>query len=77
MHVAQSQRRRGVASSLLNHPVRKAQQKGMRRLSLETGAVDYTRAAHALYLKHGFVECAPFGGYQPDDASIFMTLDLR
>jgi isocitrate/isopropylmalate dehydrogenase len=30
----------------------------------------------ALYRKHGFVECAPFGGYLPDPNSVFMSLDL-
>jgi putative acetyltransferase len=48
----------------------------MSRLSLETGSWDYFRPARALYRKHGFVECAPFGGYLPDPNSVFMSLDL-
>jgi putative acetyltransferase len=48
----------------------------MSRLSLETGSWDYFQPARALYRKHGFVECAPFGRYLPDPNSVFMSLDL-
>jgi len=33
-------------------------------------------SAHALYRSEGFVECAPFGDYNPDPNSVFMTLEL-
>ena len=49
---------------------------GLAQLSLETGALDYFRPAHALYARHGFVDCAPFEGYVPDPNSRFMTLRL-
>ena len=49
---------------------------GLRRLSLETGSFEYFRPAVALYAKHGFVECEPFGEYAPDPNSTFMTLAL-
>jgi putative acetyltransferase len=77
MHVAIASRRCGAGKALLDHLIARAQAKGMRRLSLETGSSDYFHPAQALYRKHGFVECAPFGDYQPDRNSIFMTLDLR
>jgi putative acetyltransferase len=76
MHVAQSRRRRGAGSILLKHLVGKAREKGLRRLSLETGARDYFRPARALYRKHGFCECPPFGDYRPDSNSVFLSLDL-
>jgi len=77
MHVAQSQRRKGAGRTLLDHLIERAQAKGMKRLSLETGSWDYFRPAQALYRAHGFVECAPYGDYRPDRNSIFMTLDLH
>ena len=77
MHVAQGQRRKGAGRALLDHLIARANAKGMRRVSLETGSWDYFRPAHALYLAHGFVECPPFGDYRPDRNSIFMTLNLR
>ncbi len=77
MHVAQSQRRRGTGQALLDHLIERAHAMGMSRLSLETGSWDYFRPAQALYRKYGFVECAPFGDYQPDLNSIFMTLEIR
>lgn len=76
MHVAQSQRRKRAASALLDYLIGRARLKGMHRLSLETGAQGYFHPARALYRKHGFVECSPFGDYQPDRNSIFMTLDV-
>jgi putative acetyltransferase len=36
----------------------------MRRLSLETGSWPYFLPARALYARHGFVECGPFGDYR-------------
>lgn len=46
------------------------------RLSLETGSDPFFAPARALYAKHGFVPCPPFGSYRPDPLSTFMTLDL-
>ena len=47
------------------------------RLSLETGSWPYFEAARAFYRRHGFVECPPFGDYNPDPNSVFMTLELE
>jgi putative acetyltransferase len=77
MHTAQVMRRKGVGSEMLRHIVTIARTNGMSRLSLETGSWDYFRPARALYSKHGFVECPPFGEYLPDPNSILMSLDLR
>jgi putative acetyltransferase len=49
---------------------------GMGRLSLETGSWPYFLPARALYARHGFVECGPFGDYRDDPNSIFMTIAL-
>jgi putative acetyltransferase len=46
----------------------------MARVSLETGSWPFFGPARALYARHGFVECAPFGDYRPDRNSVFMTL---
>lgn len=77
MHVAQAQRRSGAGSAILRHIIAAARKHEMRRLSLETGVADYFRPAQALYRKHGFAECPPFGDYMPDPNSVFMTLELR
>jgi putative acetyltransferase len=77
MYTAQSARRKGVGSTMLRHIIATARQRGMSRLSLETGSWDYFEPARALYRSHGFVECPPFADYVPDPNSIFMTLDLR
>jgi putative acetyltransferase len=76
MHTAQESRRRGVATTMLRHIINDARATGMRRLSLETGSWAYFDAARALYARHGFVECPPFGDYVEEPNSVFMTLDL-
>jgi putative acetyltransferase len=76
MHTAEAVRRRGVGSAMLRHIVDAARRSGITKLSLETGSWEYFQPAVALYRRHGFVECAPFGDYRPDPNSIFMTRDL-
>jgi putative acetyltransferase len=65
-----------MGSAMLRHIITAARALAISRLSLETGSWDYFRPARALYRKHGFVECAPFGDYLPDPNSVFMSLDL-
>lgn len=76
MHVAESCRRSGAGSVLLRHIIQAARADGLQRLSLETGSWDYFRPARALYARHGFVPCPPFGAYSADPNSVFMTLDM-
>jgi putative acetyltransferase len=73
MHTAEAARGRGVGSAMLRHIMAAARARGMSRLSLETGAWPYFASARALYARHGFVECAPFGEYREDRNSVFMT----
>ncbi len=77
MHTAQSERRRGAGSAMLCHIIASARERGMSRLSLETGSWEYFLPALSLYRRHGFVECAPFADYVADPNSVFMTLGLR
>ena len=70
-------RGKGVASALLRHALADALARGVTRVSLETGSMDFFEPARALYRKYGFAECAPFGAYLPDPLSTFMTVELR
>jgi putative acetyltransferase len=76
MHTAESARRRGVGSAVLEHIIAQARERGMTRLSLETGSWAYFAPAREFYHRHGFIECPPFAGYEPDPNSVFMTLEL-
>ncbi|HGY9593887.1 TPA: GNAT family N-acetyltransferase [Vibrio campbellii] len=76
MRTTPSARGQGVASQLLIHVIEQAKQKGLRRLSLETGSMGFFEPARLLYEKHGFVYCEPFGDYELDPNSQFMTLEL-
>jgi putative acetyltransferase len=76
MRTASKYLRRGVGSFVLRHLISEAARRGYRRLSLETGAMQYFAPAHALYQKFGFKKCLPFSGYREDPNSLFMTLEL-
>jgi putative acetyltransferase len=77
MHTAESARRKGLGSAMLRHIIAAARANGLKRLSLETGSWAYFGPARALYARHGFAECPPFEGYEPDPNSVFMSLDLE
>lgn len=76
MRTAPTHLRRGVAARMLAHIIEVARQRGCRRLSLETGSMAFFTPAHQLYESFGFTRCSPFGDYQPDPLSLFMTMPL-
>jgi putative acetyltransferase len=76
MHTAAAARGRGVGRAMLQALVESARQRGMRRISLETGTMDYFAPARALYAACGFAACAAFGDYTDDPSNMFMTLTL-
>jgi putative acetyltransferase len=76
MRVAPDGRRRGAASTLLQHIVAEARRMGLSRLYLETGSFEFFEPARRLYLKHGFEICGPFADYRPDPNSVFMAKSL-
>ncbi len=76
MRTSAAARRRGVASRLLAHLLEQARARGLTSLWLETGTQPFFAPARELYSRHGFVPCPPFGSYQADPHSAFMTLEL-
>lgn len=76
MRTSSAVRGRGVASSLLVHVLDDARRRGYGRVSLETGTQEYFAAARRLYVRHGFVECPPFGDYVLDPSSTFFSLSV-
>jgi putative acetyltransferase len=76
MHTAEEARGRGLGRSMLVHLLGVARERGYRRVSLETGAMDAFAPARALYASAGFVPTGPFGDYGPSPNSAYMTLAL-
>lgn len=76
MRTAPDRRRSGIASVILEHIFAEAKAKGFTRLSLETGATEPFLPARKLYERAGFTYCGPFGDYQPDPHSVFLTKEL-
>ena len=76
MRAARAHRRRGVGTLLLQHLIAQAEQRGFRRLSLETGSMAFFEPAHRLYHRFGFQPCGPFASYVEDPNSVFMTREV-
>lgn len=76
MRTAAAHLRKGVAAQLLTHIITDAAQRGLRRLSLETGSTPDFAPAHKLYEQFGFERCGPIEGYVADPFSVFMTKAL-
>jgi putative acetyltransferase len=77
MHTAVAARGRGIGRAMVEHLMDVARERGFRRVSLETGAMDAFAPARSLYAGAGFDICEPFGDYRPSRNSVFMTRDLR
>lgn len=76
MRTATNARNLGVASTLLKHLLSVATERGYQQVSLETGSMDFFKPARALYKKFGFEYCGPFGDYQLDENSRFMSRNV-
>lgn len=76
MRTPQAHRRMGAGRAILDHIIDTAKSRGYQRLSLETGSLDAFKPAHRLYESVGFTTCGPFGDYEEDPNSVFMTLRI-
>lgn len=69
-------RRQGAGRALLEHILQVSRQRGYRELFLETGSHPAFTPAQTLYRSVGFRECGPFGTYESNGFSVFMSLRL-
>jgi len=76
MHTAEAARGRGLGRAMLEHLLGVARERGYRRVSLETGAMDAFAPARALYASARFELTGPFADYGPSPNSVYMTLAL-
>jgi putative acetyltransferase len=68
--------RRGVAAALLEHIIREARRRALKRLSLETGSGPAFEPALALYRSRGFTNGECFGEYEQTAFNQFLHLLL-
>ena len=68
--------RMGAAAAILQHIIATAQNRGVRRLSLETGSGPAFEAALLLYRRYGFNNGEAFSDYQKSTFNQFLHLDL-
>ncbi|MBX2806716.1 MAG: GNAT family N-acetyltransferase [Hyphomicrobiales bacterium] len=64
----------GLGGRLIDYIEALARARGVRRINLETGPLNVE--AVGLYRAYGYVECGPFGDYEDNPYSLFMTKDL-
>ena len=76
MRTSHAYRGCGIGSILLTHLINEAKNQAYTTLSLETGSMPFFAPARAMYEKHGFRYCGPFGDYIDDPNSQFMTLNI-
>ncbi len=74
MFVDPDSRGAGVAAGLMASLEAEAMAHGLAMLRLETGTL--LDAAQALYQRHGFSVCGPFGSYSDHPHSVFMEKRL-
>jgi putative acetyltransferase len=74
MHTAEAARGRGLGRAILGRLLEEARRQGLRRVSLETGAMAEFAAARALYKGAGFEPCAPFADYRESPNSVYLSL---
>jgi putative acetyltransferase len=68
--------RRGVGAALLEHIIKEARARGLRRLSLETGQGPAFEPALALYRRRGFIDGEAFADYVRSPFNQFLHLTL-
>lgn len=76
MRTEPTRRRSGIGAALVQFVIEDARTRGISRISLETGSMDFFAPARRLYERFGFTACAPFAGYRADPHSVFMTVGL-
>lgn len=74
MFVKPRARGKGISHNLMQALEAEARAQNLTSIKLETG--DKLPEAITLYRKHGFVDCDPFGDYEANNTSIFMTKSL-
>ena len=74
IRVSDKFRRKGNGTKVIDHLINEAKNLDIKRLSLETGAGDFSLAARKLFNKCGFKPCKPFSHYKNDVNSVYMTL---
>ena len=77
MRTSANLRGKGIASKMLQHILDEAKNRQYKKLSLETGSMEFFAPARALYAKFGFSNCPPFGDYTNDPNSVFMEITLE
>ena len=70
-------RGKGNGAKVINHLIGEAQKLKIKRLSIETGSVEFFAPARKLFNGCGFKPCPPFAHYKEDINSLYFTKHLN
>lgn len=68
--------RKGAAGAILDKVIDTARERGVTRLSLETGRGEPFEPALAMYRKRGFADGGPFSDYVPNEFSRYLHMNI-
>ena len=69
-------RGKGNGIKVINHLIEEAKKLKIKRLSIETGAVEFFKPARKLFKQCGFETCDPFAHYKKDVNSVYLTKSI-
>lgn len=76
MRTCSTHLRKGIARSMTQFLISEGRSRGMKKLSLETGAGEKWKAARKMYESCGFEVGEVYGNYWEDEQSVYMHLSL-
>ena len=76
IRIADKFRKNGLGSKIIDHLINEAKKLNIKKISVETGSVDFFSSARKLFKKCGFEQCEPFAHYKKDTNSCYFSLDI-
>ena len=77
IRIADKFRKKGNGIKIIKHLIEEAKKLNIKKISIETGAVNFFNPARDLFILSGFKTCEPFAHYQKDINSVYMSLPIN
>ena len=77
IRLADKFRKKGNGVKIIKHLIEEAKKLNIKKISLETGAGNFFKAARELFTLCGFKKCEPFAHYKKDVNSVYMSMIIK
>ena len=77
IRLADKFRKKGNGIKIIKHLIEEAKKLNIKKISLETGAGNFFKAARELFILCGFKTCEPFAHYKKDVNSVYMSTIIK